>query len=88
MSTKSLSSPHVGNGGLMPPGTTMGRPKKGKKKVPGSRTVGVRATAEWADWLERLAKHNRTDIAKVLDAAATHYAKATGFNEPPPERVP
>jgi hypothetical protein len=52
------------------------------------RTVGVRATAEWADWLERLAKHNRTDIAKVLDAAATHYAKATGFNEPPPERVP
>lgn len=51
------------------------------------RTIGVRGTAEWADWLERLARHNRTDVAKVLDAAAKQYAVSTGFDEPPPERV-
>ena len=72
----------------MAPGTTMGRPKKQGKKPTGPRTVGMRATGEWADWLERLAKHNRTDVAKVLDAAAVQYAKATGFDEAPPERVP
>lgn len=52
------------------------------------RTVGIRSSAEWADWIERLAKHNRTDVAKVLDAAASQYAKSTGFDEPPPERIP
>lgn len=54
----------------------------------GFRTVGIRASAEWADWLERLAKHMRTDIAKLMDACAAEYARNHGFDEPPPERVP
>lgn len=72
----------------MPPGTTMGRPKKNIERAPRPRTVGIRASAEWADWLERLAKHMRTDIAKLMDACAAEYAKNHGFDEPPPERVP
>lgn len=67
----------------------VGRPKKQAKGKPaGLKTVGVRATSEWADWLERLAKHNRTDVAKLVDAAVVSYAKATGFDETPPERIP
>jgi hypothetical protein len=72
----------------------MGRSKKKTEETPkgakpkGSKTVGFRATYEWADWLERLARHSRTDVAKVIDAALTEYAKAHGFKEPPPERMP
>ena len=68
----------------------MGRPRKTEKpKEPlKPKTVGVRATGEWAAWLERGARYCRTDVAKLLDAAAVEYLKARGFNEAPPERVP
>jgi hypothetical protein len=69
-------------------GVTMGRPKKAAKRVAGPRTVGVRASAEWADWIERAARHCRTDIAKLVDAAVADYVREKGFTEPPPERVP
>jgi hypothetical protein len=67
----------------------MARPKQRTKaaaKPP--RTVGVRATGQWADWLERVAKHCRTDVAKLIDMAVADYAKARGFDELPPERIP
>lgn len=69
---------------------TMGRPKKqvAKPDPAKPRTIGVRASAEWADWLERVAKHCRTDLAKLIDASVADYAKAHGFDEHPPERVP
>lgn len=69
-------------------GTLVGRPKKQTKPGQLTKTVGVRATSEWAEWLERLAKHCRTDIAKLIDASVAEYGKAHGFDEPPPERIP
>jgi hypothetical protein len=68
----------------------VGRPKKkaAQSRSSGPRTIGVRATGEWAEWLERAAKHCRTDLAKFIDAATTEYAKARGFDEPPPPRIP
>jgi hypothetical protein len=67
----------------------VGRPKKSiGKKVAGPKTVGVRASAEWAEWLERAAKHCRTDVAKLIDNSVVDYVKARGFDEPPPDRVP
>jgi hypothetical protein len=69
--------------------STVVRPKKkGKRPVPlKPKTIAVRATGEWAAWLERGAKFCRTDVAKLLDVAAVEYLKEKGFNEEPPERV-
>jgi hypothetical protein len=70
---------------------TVGRPKKRPGAAPAPakpKTIGVRASAEWADWIERLARHCRTDTAKLVDHAVAEYAKARGFDEPPPGRVP
>lgn len=68
---------------------TVGRPKKlAGKKPTGPKTIGIRATAEWAEWLDRAVRHCRTDTAKFLDSAAAEYAKSHGFTEPPPERIP
>jgi hypothetical protein len=73
----------------MPLGTTVGRPKKQAGKKPaGPKTIGVRSTPEWADWIDRAARHCRTDIAKLIDASVADYVKARGFNEAPPERIP
>ena len=72
----------------MVPGATVGRKKKQEAKPSGPRTIGVRSSADWADWLDRLARHCRTDVAKVIDAALARHARAEGFDEPPPERVP
>jgi hypothetical protein len=73
----------------MPSGTIVGRAKKqAGKKAAGPKTIGIRSTPEWADWLDRAVRHCRTDIAKFLDAAAAEYAKSRGFTEPPPERIP
>ena len=72
-------------------GGQMGRPKKSPAATPQPlrpRAVGVRASGEWAAWLERAAKHCRTDLAKLIDSAVADYVKARGFDEPPPERVP
>jgi hypothetical protein len=67
----------------------VGKPKarKGKGPLP-PKTIGVRSTGEWAEWIERAARHCRTDVAKLIDAAVAEYVKARGFDEPPPERIP
>lgn len=62
-----------------------GRPKRRKVDA---RTVAFRCTVEWFAWLEGAAKHNRMTVATFLDRAAAEHAKATGFLEPPPERLP
>ena len=68
----------------------MARPKTKKRSETDLeiRTIGVRATKDWADWLERAAKHNRITVASFLDRAAAEHAKETGFDEPPPPRLP
>ena len=70
-------------------GATVGRAKKNadQPQPTGPKTIGIRSGPEWAAWLERAVKHCRTDTAKFLDAAAAEYAKANGFEEPPPERI-
>jgi hypothetical protein len=52
------------------------------------KTIGIRSTGEWAAWLERFARFRRTDVAKTVDEALARYAKETGFEEEPPERIP
>lgn len=63
-----------------------GSPKK--QPDPGPKTIGVRATAEYAEWLERLAKHYRTTVAGVIDRALAEWTEAAGYPERPPERTP
>jgi hypothetical protein len=58
------------------------------KPEPGFRTLGIRVTNAYADWLARAAKHSRSTIATFLDRAAATQAKLDGFDEPPPERLP
>jgi hypothetical protein len=77
---------------------TMGRPKKGAKpekpskgkerEGPGFKTIGIRVTDAYADWIGRAAKHDRATIAGFVDRAVADRARAIGFNEPPPERLP
>jgi hypothetical protein len=77
-------------GTLMAKKIPAGRSPKNKerKDVDRFRTIGIRVSAEYADWLERAAKHDRLTIAAFLDKAAGDRAKAIGFEEPPPERIP
>lgn len=66
----------------------VGRPKKQAKPEPKAKTIGVRASVEYAEWVERAAKHCRTDVAKLIDAALAEYVRNRGFEESPPDRVP
>ncbi len=45
----------------------MGRPKKAEEKK--YKTLGVRTTLEWADWVETLAAEYRTTAAGIIDRA-------------------
>ena len=62
---------------------TKGKPKGGKKDE-GPRIIGVRASTEWREWLERLAKHYRTTVAGVVDRALAEWTEAEGYPERPP----
>lgn len=70
-------------------GAAMARPRKGTKPDParrGPKTIGVRASAEWAEWVERGAKFCRVDMSKLVDISVVKYLREQGFDEPPPER--
>jgi hypothetical protein len=65
----------------------------GKPVPPPARGVGAKPTAvtvkgspEWREWVNRGARHCRTEVAKVIDAALVDYFKARGFTEEAPER--
>lgn len=47
--------------------------------------VGIRATPEWKDWLDRFAANKRTTIVDLIDWALEEFARTSGF-EPPPKR--
>lgn len=68
----------------------MGRPKKIKagSPAPAVKRIAVQAALPWVEWVERGAKHCRTDVSKLIDAALADYLKARSFAESPPERTP
>jgi hypothetical protein len=67
----------------------MARPKNVKSKPvakPEQKTIAFRTSAEYAAWVDRLAGHNRTTIAGLLDQALVEFARIKGFDEKAPER--
>lgn len=57
--------------------------------MPGSfRTLGIRMSHEYAEWLTGVAKADRMTIAAFVDKAVADRAKAIGHAAPPPERIP
>lgn len=68
----------------------MGRPKKRPESGGGAgrrtRHVVIRTSDEWAEWLDRVARHCRIDMSKLVDSAVADYARSRGFEEPPPRR--
>ena len=63
-------------------------PKNKERVSPGFRTVGIRVSTAYADWLVKAARYDRVTIAAFLDRAAADRALAIGFTEAPPERIP
>jgi hypothetical protein len=41
----------------------------------------LQASPEWLEWLRRLAKIKRPDLAKLVDHATALYAQNRGFDE-------
>jgi hypothetical protein len=58
------------------------------KKRPAPRDVvfSLRGSPEWKKWVDLLAKHCRTDVAKLIDSALVDYARTHGFDRQAPER--
>jgi hypothetical protein len=46
----------------------------------------IKGSLDWRAWVDRGAKHCRTDVAKLVDAALIEYLKARGFDEQAPAR--
>ena len=68
----------------------MGRKKKQPAEDGGApvfRTVQVRGSVEWVEWLEEYARYLRSDVSKVIDLALISDARVRGFPKPPPERL-
>lgn len=65
----------------------MARPKKILSEPgPKPTALTIKGSRLWRAWVDGLAKHRRTDVAKVVDAALTEYAEKYGYEEKPPER--
>lgn len=77
-------------------GTTMAGPKKKaarslknkERKGPGFRTIGIRVSDAYAEWLERAAKHDKRTVASHIEKALEDRAIKIEFGEAPPERIP
>jgi hypothetical protein len=62
-------------------------PRRGGRRASEKPTaLTIKGTLEWRDWVDRGARHCRTDVAKLVDAALLEYLKARGFTEEAPER--
>lgn len=64
-------------------------PKKKPEKVVRYRdakpiVVAIRGSAEFKDWLERYAHHNRSTVAQVVERALADRAARDEFDPPPP----
>jgi hypothetical protein len=63
----------------------MARPKKKASRQ--YKTVGIYASIEWTEWLEKMAQHYRTTVAGLVDRALSEWAQTNGYPERPPLRV-
>jgi hypothetical protein len=67
----------------------MGRPKKSRETPePETKTVGLRVTLEYDQWLQGLARHYRTTVAGVIDRALAEWSESEEYPERPPDRTP
>ena len=56
-----------------------------QESAPIKATVAViKGSPEFQSWFNRLRDQTRLPAALLLDAALVEYAKAKGFDEPPP----
>jgi len=62
-------------------------PLNKERKEAGFRTIGLRASDAYADWIAEAADHERSTVAAFLDRAAAAYAKQVGFQKEPPRRI-
>ena len=72
-------------------GATMAKPKAKPKQCPRAHkskvvTVNIKASEEWKAWLDGLAIHARTDVAKLIDRGLILVARAEGYGKEVPPR--
>jgi hypothetical protein len=69
---------------------TLARPKKKQAAATGPAprptALTIKGNLDWRAWVERGAKHCRTDVSKLIDASLVSYLRDQGFVEEPPER--
>ena len=65
---------------------TMATPKRKPKRKTSFAMVNMKVSDKYRAWLDRLAKHCRTDVSKLMDRGLILVAKAEGFDEEVPER--
>jgi hypothetical protein len=70
----------------MSTGLMAAKKTKGQATEPAARTIAFRSSGRYAEWVERLAAHNRSTVAGLMDQALAKFAREIGFTEAPPER--
>jgi hypothetical protein len=68
---------------------TLGRKKKrmedrNRKPV----AITIKGDPAWRAWVESLARHMRLPVSLVIEHSLLASAKASGFDAPPPPRLP
>ena len=48
----------------------------------------IKGDPDWGSWVERAAAHSRMSVSAYIDFALAKTAKAEGFAEKPPQRLP
>lgn len=49
--------------------------------------ISIKGTAEFRDWLARLADSERITVVQLLEKAVVEYAERKGYGEPAPRRM-
>jgi hypothetical protein len=62
------------------------RPKRSGKPERKAIAVTLKASPEWKEWLEGLAAHCRSDVAKTIDRALVMLARGENYDGEPPAR--
>ena len=62
--------------------------RRGRKPSPEPHVcvTTIKGSSRWAEWLKRLAEHDRNTLIGLIDRSVTEYARNHGFQDPPPKR--